>query len=353
VSLASVTASAGLAVYVACANFGQRRQDRNVSRALAVSSPLGGRPRGAVSVLSDAAVWEAFRTFLLVDCDSPPSTVSEYRYVIWDWLAFLALLGRPWHKATRRDLANYLNRPTRSGRAKGNRLAPNTRLHYGATVKAFYAFAYAAELVRRDPMAAFKLPRGGVPVPRSLPQPEVRQILLAAEHDERLNLMAWMAYGQACRVGEIAASRIEDVDLGGPLPRIIIHGKGAHDRVLPLHPGVRAAIVRTLASQGHPRVGPLVASRARPTEPLSAAGVSRVLSELIHGLGIDASAHALRHSAATEMLAAAKGRNLEIVREFLGHKDTRTTRIYVARYPWQLEEAVPLIPDPVRPKARR
>jgi integrase/recombinase XerC len=302
--------------------------------------------------LSKADAWAEFRTWLLVDCDSPHTTVDEYRYVVWDWLAFLG--ERSWRKATKRDLAAYLDRPTRSGRAKGNRLAPNTRLHYGATVKAFYAFCYAAELIGRDPMAGFKLPRGGVPVPRSLSQAEVRQVLLAAEHDERLNLMAWMAYGQACRAGEIAAAQIEDVDLGDPMARIVVHGKGRRDRVLPLHTQARAAIVRVLAGRGHPRVGPLVTSRARPGDPVSPAWVSRAMSELIHGLGIDGSAHCLRHSAATEMLSAAKGRNLEIVREFLGHKDARTTRIYVARYPWQLEEAVPLIPDPRHPlKARQ
>jgi hypothetical protein len=53
------------------------------------------------------------------------------------------------------------------------------------------------------------------------------------------------------------------------------------------------------------------------------------------------------------MLAAARGTNLEDVRQFLGHRDSRTTRIYVARYPWHLEEAVALIPDPRQPKARQ
>jgi integrase len=342
-TLARCTASAWIAVYVVCANF---RQPGTRSHIGEVVPLLADRP-GGVTPTSGMAAWAEFRTFLLVDCDSPHTTVDEYRYVVWDWLAFLG--DKPWHKATKRDLTAYLDRPTRSGRAKGNRLAPNTRLHYGATVKAFYSFCHGAGLIGKDPMATFKLPRGGIPVPRSLSQDQVRQVLLAAEPDERLNLIAWLAYGQACRVAEIAAARIEDVTLGGPLPSITVHGKGRRDRTLPLHRQVKAAIVRTLASQGHPRVGPLVCSRVHPGEPMTPTSVSRQLSQLCHGLGIDASGHALRHSAATEMLTAAKGRNLEDVRAWLGHKDSRTTRIYVARYPCNLDEAVDLIPDPTGP----
>jgi integrase len=334
-------ASAWIAVYLTCANL---RRTRNGSAGSDASSLIGTGHTGGTVAVSGHAAWGEWRTWLLVDADAAPSTIDEYRYVVWDWLAFLG--DKPWQRATKGDLRAYLDRPTRSGRAQGRHLGANTKLHYAATVKAFYAFCHGAGLIGKDPMAAFKLPRGGIPVPRSLSQDQVRQVLLAAQPDERLNLIAWLAYGQACRVGEIAAARIEDVTLGGPLPVITVHGKGRRDRTLPLHRQVKAAIVRTLASQGHPRVGPLVTSRVRPGEPMTPTSVSRQLSQLCHGLGLDASGHALRHSAATEMLTAAKGRNLEDVRQFLGHKDSRTTRIYVARYPWNLEEAVDLIPDP-------
>jgi integrase/recombinase XerC len=298
--------------------------------------------------LSGPAIWASYREWLLLDCQRAPRTVSAYRYILWDFISFLG--DKPWHKATKPDLRRYLDRPTRSGRAKTQRLSPNTRLHYAATIKAMYAWAHASGHLRRDPMATFKLPRGGVPIPRGFSAWELRQILLDAEHDPRLWLMAWMAYGQGARVGEIAAARVEDVDLDGPLPRIVIHGKGGRDRVLPLYPQVRIAIGRTLAERGHPRVGPLVASRTRPTEPMTPGSVSRALGSHIRGLGLDGSAHGLRHSVATAMLAAAKGRNLEDVREFLGHKDARTTRIYVAAYPWNLEDAVSKIPDPRDPR---
>ena len=62
---------------------------------------------------------------------------------------------------------------------------------------------------------------------------------------------------------------------------------------------------------------------------------------------IDGSAHRLRHSAATWALAAAEGANLEDVRQFLGHQDSRTTRLYVSRFRWNVaRNVVAVMPDP-------
>jgi integrase len=308
---------------------------------------MGEPADGGGGMVGASTVWSDYRTWLLVDCGRAIRTVRAYRRTLWDWFVFLDT--KPWNRATAKDLQRFLDRPTRSGRAKGHHLAPNTRLHYAATIKAFYAWAHAAGHTRRDPLATFKLPKGGIPIPRGFDMWELRQILLGADHDPRLWLMCWMAYGQGCRVAEIAAARIEDVDTGGPLPRVTVHGKGSRDRTLPLYPEVSAAIRRLLAERGHPRVGPLVASRTRPGEPMTPGSVSRALSDHIRGLGIDGSGHGLRHSGATEMLAAAKGRNLEDVRQWLGHVDDRTTRRYVLAYPWHLEEAVAGLPDPTQP----
>jgi integrase/recombinase XerC len=295
------------------------------------------------TIVGSATIWKRWRYYLVVDAQRRPRTVTAYRFIIWDWFAFLDPKG--WHKATARDLHRYLNRPTRSGRAAGNRLGANTRLHYAATVCAFYAWAQASGHLRKNPMAGVKLPRGGIPVPRSFPLPDLRQILLAAEHDPRLYVMCVLGYFCGLRCAEIAQVRVEDLTLGDR-PRLLVHGKGGRDRILPLHPELRAAVVRVLAAGGHPKVGPLVSSRRRPGEPMTPGSVSRALSDHIRGLGIEGSGHGLRHSAATELLAAERGRNLQQVVAFLGHRSDRTTRRYVQAYDWELADQIPRIPDP-------
>jgi integrase len=301
-----------------------------------------------LGVAGSALIWKRFRYYLVIESPQrAPRTVKAYRWVIWDWFGFLD--PKPWHKATARDLHRYLDRPTRSGRAAGNRLGANTRLHYAATICAFYAWAQASGHLRKNPMAAVKLPRGGIPVPRSFPLPDLRQILLAAEHDPRLYVMCSLGYFAGLRAAEIAGVRIEDIHLGDRPRLVVVAGKGGRRRVVPLHPELRAAVVRILAEGGHPKVGPLVSSRRRPGEPMTPGSVSRALSDHIRGLGIEGSGHGLRHSAATELLAAEHGRNLQQVVTFLGQKSDRTARIYVQAYDWELADQVPKIPNPRQP----
>ena len=296
-----------------------------------------------LGVVSSATIWKRWRYYLVVDAQRAPRTVVAYRWIFWSWVDHLEPKG--WHKATAKDLHRYLDRPAQSGRAHGTRLGANTRLHYAATICAFYAWAQASGHLRRNPMATVKLPRGGIPVPRSFPIPDLRQILLAADRDDRLYVMCVLGYFCGLRAAEIAAVRVEDLHLG-ERPRLLVHGKGGRSRVLPLHPELRAAVVRVLARAGHPKVGPLVSSRRRPGEPMTPGSVSRALSDHIRGLGIEGSGHGLRHSAATELLAAEHGRNLQQVVAFLGHGSDRTARRYVAAYDWELADQVPKIPDP-------
>jgi integrase len=312
----------------------------------AFSSDAVGRTRNRgdlVGVASSATIWRRYRYYLLVDCERAPRTVSAYRFILWDWFAFL---DKPWHKAHERDLRRYLERPTRSGRAHGRRLSANTRLHYAATVAGFYAWAQASRNLPRNPMAALKLPKGGIPVPRSFPLPALRTILLAAEPDPRLYVMCSLAYYAGLRCAEIAAVRVEDVMLHDGPPRLLVHRKGGKLQTLPLHPELQAAIRRVLAGAGWPRVGALVCSRRRPGEPMTPGSVSRALSDHIRGVGIEGSGHGLRHTVATGALAAEHGRNLDQVAAFLGHADSRTTRRYVLSYNWELDELVTHIPDP-------
>jgi integrase/recombinase XerC len=294
---------------------------------------------------SGPTIWASYRDYLLIDCQRAPRTVSAYRWIIWDWFSFLG--EKSWHRAGKQDLHRYLDRATRSGRAHGRNLGPNARLHYAATITAFYAWCYAAGHLRRDPMAAVKLPKGGVPRARSFKRRELRQILLAAEPDPRLHLMCWLGYGEGLRCGEIAAARVEDVDLYGQPPRLLVHGKGGKTRLLPVYPQVRSAIVRMLSARGNPRVGPLVESRRHAGASMTPGSVSRALSDHIRSLDIDGSGHGLRHSFATELLAAAGEEHAYTLAKLMGHVDTKLIeRLYALRYPGKPDRLLAQLPNP-------
>lgn len=299
------------------------------------------------SVAGAATIWRRYRRYLVLDCERRPRTVSAYRWVFWSWVEFLG--DKPWHRATAKDLQRYLERPPRSGRAAGGRLGANTRLHYSACLTSFYAWAHVSGHLRKNPMAGVKLPKGGIPIPRSFPLVELSDILAAAERsDDRLYAACLLAYTQGLRAAEIAGLKIEDVHLDEQ-PRLLVHGKGGKLRILPLHPEMRAVIVRMLAERGFPRVGALVTSRRFPGEPMTPGSVSRMLSDHIRKrCEIDGSGHSLRHSFALRLLEAEEGRNLEQVRQALGHESDRTTRIYISSYNWDLVDQIPKVPVPHR-----
>lgn len=349
-SLRETLQLAVVAGYVTCTNLRRNRNNLPSSGALPgleASLGLEESARGGDVALSGPAIWASYRTYLLVDCQRAARTVTAYRYIIWDFFGFLD--PKPWNKATAKDLQRFLDRPTRSGRAHGQRLAPNTRLHYAATVCGMYAWAHKAGYLTRNPMAAVKLPKGGQPQARSFSQWELRQILLAAEPDPRLYVMCWLGYGEGCRCGEIAACLIEDIDLYGRPPRLLVHGKGGRDRLLPIFPEVRAAVVRMLSARGNPRVGPLVESRRQTGEPMTPGSVSRALSEHVRGLGIDGSGHGLRHSFATELLAAAGEERAWTIAKLMGHADTKLLmRLYALKFLGEPDRVLAFLPDPRR-----
>jgi integrase len=299
-----------------------------------------------VTAPSFSTVLERYREHLQFKLERRPTTIAGYCGVLWDWYGWLDRRGKTWDRATTTDAGRWLQRPTRSGRARGVRINGNTRSHYLNALRSFYAFAEQERLIARsrNPIAGL-VAKGAPPVPRSIPVADLRTALVAAEHDTRLEVMVSLAYFCGCRAAEIAAAHLEDLHLDDQ-PRLLVHGKGGRDRVIPLHPECERVIRRHLARVGR-RVGPLVAGRGQSYgRQMTPGSVSRALSEHLRALGIDGTAHSLRHSAATEMLRAAKGRNLEDVRAFLGHADTRTTRRYILAYSFDVAAAVAAMPDP-------
>ena len=299
-----------------------------------------------MSAPSFTTAWERYHGWLRVEQERRPTTIAAYRHILYDWYGWLDRRGKTWDRATTTDVGRWLDRPTRSGRARGVRIGANTRQSYLNALRGFYAWAEQEKLIGRgrNPAATLRA-KGAPPVPRSVPVADLRTALVAAEHDTRLETMVSLAYFCGLRAGEIAAARLEDLHLDDQ-PRLLVHGKGGKDRVIPLHPECERVIRAHLTRVGR-RVGPLVAGRGQTYgRPMTPSSVSRALSEHLRALGIDGTAHSLRHSAATEMLRAAKGRNLEDVRAFLGHSDTRVTRRYILAYPFDVATAVAALPDP-------
>lgn len=128
------------------------------------------------------------------------------------------------------------------------------------------------------------------------------------------------------RAGEVARLGLDDIDWRAG--ELVVHGKGARLDKLPLPVDVGDAIVAWL-KRGRPRCATrsvFVRVRA-PHRDLSSGGVSAIVRRACQRSGLTvAGAHRLRHTAATEMLAA--GASLGEIGYVLRQDSTKVTSIY-------------------------
>jgi site-specific recombinase XerD len=128
------------------------------------------------------------------------------------------------------------------------------------------------------------------------------------------------------RAGEVARLGLDDVDWH--LGEIVVHGKGNRVEKMPLPVDVGEAVAVYL-SKGRPRAeSRAVFLRAiAPWTALSAGGVTWIVYDACRRAGVErVGAHCLRHSAASDMLAA--GASFGEIGQLLRHAAVSSTGIY-------------------------
>lgn len=128
------------------------------------------------------------------------------------------------------------------------------------------------------------------------------------------------------RAGEVAGLQLEDLDWHHG--EVVVHGKGARQDRLPLPTDVGEAVVAYLSS-GRPRVHcrSLFLRVHAPITAMTTSNVTQIVLRACQRAGIPpASAHRLRHSAATAMLQG--GASLAEIGQVLRQARSATTALY-------------------------
>lgn len=198
-------------------------------------------------------------------------------------------------------------------------LSIQSQATYKMHVRMYYAWAVSeAHLIDDDPAAVLVMPK----VPRHYPRPISEANLQRALQSAPQLIRVWLelAAFSGLRAGEIARLERADVLDDADPPALILHGKGAKMRAVPLAPRP----LRSLTEWGMPATGRLfMQSNGRP---VSAKRVSDLCNDYLHRMGIAETIHKLRHRFATQALAA--GLNVRQVQELLGHESIESTAIY-------------------------
>lgn len=237
------------------------------------------------------------------------------------WLAYLTRAGRsPSTIASYRStMRAYLPDPfactledVEAWWEQQDHKSPPTRQRTLNTLRSFYKWAIAYDLIDKDPTRRIPAPKQGRRLPRPISRSDLRRAMDAAPPDLR-RALALGAYA-GLRVSEAAALDWSDIDLEAR--RIYVRGKGDKDRVLALGP--------LLYDEIAPNTGGNVICAGK--KPYTADALQRRMNRHLERLDIEATFHKLRSRFAT--VALAESGNLLAVSRALGHASPATTAIY-------------------------
>lgn len=193
--------------------------------------------------------------------------------------------------------------------------ARETRRGRRATFRKFWGWGLTAGHLSVDASAALPRVRAGVANPRPCPDQAYRHALMQARPRERLMLRLSAEMGlRRAEVARIHGRDIED-DLGGW--SLVVHGKGAKDRTVPLPAGLARELIDTC------RRG--FAFPGNDAGHLSPRWVGKLITRLLPEF---VTMHALRHRFASR--AWREGIDVFVIQSILGHASPETTRRYVA-----------------------
>lgn len=201
------------------------------------------------------------------------------------------------------------------------KLSSRSRYTYLSAVSSFFDFARRQRKREDDPTKGVIWPR----LNRLVPRPASPEDVAYAIHAADPMMAAWLSLGtfQGLRCFEIGRLRREDIiDNREPPLLVIPDGKGGRQDILTLNKEAELA----LHNFGFPRGGFFFLNR--DGHPFKPATISRYIAGYLRGLGIEATAHQLRHLFVTSVWSATK--DLRVTQEMARHADPRTTSGYAA-----------------------
>jgi site-specific recombinase XerD len=283
----------------------------------------------------DAEAVRRFTEHLALERHLSAHTVQAYRSDLDHLAAFLERQGGSLLTTEYQTLRRFLAYEMTMGYARSSVARRVAAIH------TFYRWAGSRGFVDHDPAALLGRPKVVSRLPVVLRPGEAAALVEAPElaadetadlHERAVALrdraVLELLYGSGLRVAEVAGVTLDGIDLDRG--RVIVLGKGAKEREVPLSDFATEAVRAYLAEGRHRLMG--AGSPAlffnRKGKPLGTrdirALVGRYGGRTLSGRHV--SPHTLRHSFATHLLEG--GADIRAVQELLGHASVATTQRY-------------------------
>ena len=302
-------------------------------------------------------VTDFFRKNLAVEKGVSKNTIASYSYAFKFLCRYVSgRLGRSPSQLFLEDLDARMIRDFLEHLERDCGNTPRTRNLRLTTIRSFmkyveYEVPSALEQVRR--IMAITNKRTEERLINHLTREEMKAVLDAPDPCTRSGIrdqaMLYLGFAAGLRVSELVGLRLDDVELEGPYPSILVRGKGRTQRRLPLWKEATRALRAWLAVRG-PAPTPEVFLNAR-RESLSCSGFSYIVSKHVRAATRqcpslskkNVSPHVLRHTCA--MISLQATRDIRKVALWLGHSSLKSTEIYLRADPTEkldiIEKALP------------
>jgi integrase/recombinase XerD len=177
---------------------------------------------------------------------------------------------------------------------------------------------------------------------------EMKAVLNAPDPTTRIGVrdqaMLYLGFAAGLRVSELVGLCLDDIELDGPYPSILVRGKGRKQRRLPLWKEATRALRAWLALRGSVAT-PEVFLNARGGA-LTTSGFSYILKSYIPSATSQCQSlskkrvapHVMRHTCALNTLQAT--RDIRKVALWLGHTSLKSTEIYLRADPTEKLQAI-------------
>jgi integrase/recombinase XerD len=276
---------------------------------------------------------EDYLTWLSVERGRAVNTIIAYRRDLLAYENFLRASGLRVDNADQRAVERHIAGLLSAG---CNAASASRAL---TAVRGLYRFRAEEGVQGKDPTADLPAPRVGQRLPKAIAEDEVIRLLDAANGstpaDLRDRAMLELLYCTGMRVGELTGLSIGDIGWETGLVRVL--GKGSKERLVPMGRFAEQSLERWLDHGGRPEFTPRRWARRGDAEAvflnarggrLTRQGVWGVIEKRARIAGLEGHVHphVLRHSCATHMLA--RGADVRVVQELLGHSSVATTQVY-------------------------
>jgi integrase/recombinase XerD len=242
---------------------------------------------------------------------------------------------------------------------KERKSSPRTRNHRLATLHAFFRYVQAEEpahMLQCQQILAIPLRRHARPTVAYLSKEELAAILaqpdLRTSEGRRDAVLLSVLYDTGARVQELIDLSVGDVRLDPPA-QLRLLGKGRKMRAVPLMDNT-VQLLRDHLQENHldrPEQFDKPLFRNARSQRLSRSGIRYILQKYTDSarnkrpsLNRAVSPHTLRHTKGMHLLQS--GISLDMIRDFLGHVDVKTTQIYARANLEMKRNALEAISDP-------